>query len=97
VPNAVAGRSARWQVSGVGAGSPDQIPVLQEQLKNMVDPLAPWAQDEMYANLLTAGQGTTPKELRAGYGPERYDRLAAIKKRYDPRNLFRMNHNITPA
>jgi hypothetical protein len=34
--------------------------------------------------------------MRAIYGLERYDRLAAIKKQYDPRNLFRMNHNITP-
>jgi hypothetical protein len=97
VPNAVAGRSVRWQVFGSGVGSPDQIPVFQEQLKNMVDAVAPWAQDEMHANLLTESQGTTPEEMRASYGPERYDRLAAIKKRYDSRNLFRMNHNITPA
>ena len=34
--------------------------------------------------------------MRTIYGLERYDRLAAIKKQYDPRNLFRMNHNITP-
>ncbi|HZE34200.1 MAG TPA: BBE domain-containing protein [Actinoallomurus sp.] len=37
------------------------------------------------------------EELRAVYGHERYDRLAAIKKRHDPHNLFRMNHNITPT
>jgi FAD/FMN-containing dehydrogenase len=33
---------------------------------------------------------------RAAYGPN-YDRLAALKRSYDPTNFFRMNHNIEPA
>jgi berberine-like enzyme len=33
---------------------------------------------------------------RAAYGPN-YERLAALKKKYDPTNFFRMNHNIKPA
>ena len=33
---------------------------------------------------------------RAAYGAN-YDRLAALKGRYDPTNFFRMNHNIEPV
>jgi FAD/FMN-containing dehydrogenase len=32
---------------------------------------------------------------RAAYGPN-YDRLVVLKNKYDPTNLFRMNHNIKP-
>jgi FAD/FMN-containing dehydrogenase len=43
------------------------------------------------------GLGEEKEELvKAGYGVN-YDRLAALKAKYDPTNLFRMNLNITPA
>jgi hypothetical protein len=35
--------------------------------------------------------------VRAAYGDAEYGRLREVKKRYDPGNLFRVNHNIPPA
>ena len=34
--------------------------------------------------------------MRSAFGP-RYERLAALKKKYDPTNLFRRNQNVKPA
>jgi len=35
--------------------------------------------------------------LRASYGEDKYDRLVALKTKWDPDNLFRLNLNIEPA
>jgi FAD/FMN-containing dehydrogenase len=36
------------------------------------------------------------ERIRQAYGAERYDRLKALKRRYDPDNFFRLNQNIPP-
>ena len=37
------------------------------------------------------------KCVRAAYPGKTWDRLAEIKGRYDPTNLFRLNQNVPPA
>jgi FAD/FMN-containing dehydrogenase len=36
------------------------------------------------------------ERIREAYGDEKYDRLKALKRRYDPTNFFRLNQNIPP-
>jgi hypothetical protein len=37
------------------------------------------------------------ERIREAYPPETYQRLAEVKHRYDPDNVFRLNQNIQPA
>jgi hypothetical protein len=50
--------------------------------------------DAVYVNYLSQDEGD--QRMRAAYGSN-YDRLVALKNRYDPRNLFRVNQNIKPT
>lgn len=56
--------------------------------------MAPDATGGVYVNFLHNDEGEP--RVRAAYG-DRYDRLAQVKARYDPDNVFRSNQNIKPA
>ena len=34
--------------------------------------------------------------IRSAYGADKFDRLKALKRQWDPDNFFRSNHNISP-
>jgi FAD/FMN-containing dehydrogenase len=56
------------------------------------DALAPYMADRSYTNYLSADDYD---RVRHAYGPN-YERLVELKRRYDPDNLYRLNHNIDP-
>ena len=53
--------------------------------------MAPYSTGGTYVNFMTDDED----RARAAYGAN-YERLARLKKRYDPTNLFRMNQNVPP-
>ena len=57
------------------------------------DALHPYMADRSYVNNLTAEDGRMVHQV---WGAN-YERLVTIKRRYDPGNIFRLNHNIDPS
>ena len=54
----------------------------------------PWSTGAVYLNFI-GDEGAD--RVVAGLGTENARRLAELKRRYDPDNVFRFNHNIRPA
>jgi FAD/FMN-containing dehydrogenase len=61
---------------------------------NLVAAVRPHATGGVYVNFLGAGE---EDRVRSAYDATTYRRLAELKRRLDPENLFRRNHNIPPA
>ena len=61
--------------------------------------------DKTWAPVAALGRGAYPgflgtateQDVADVYPPDTYRRLAEIKRRYDPDNLFNRNHNVKPA
>ncbi|HTG59811.1 MAG TPA: BBE domain-containing protein, partial [Terriglobia bacterium] len=61
--------------------------------RGLADAMRPFSSGAYFLNFLgEEGEDT----IKAAYGPN-YDRLMAVKKKYDPKNFFRLNQNIKPA
>jgi FAD/FMN-containing dehydrogenase len=59
--------------------------------------MQPYASAGVYVNYLGGEADEGGERVRAAYGPEKYQRLVALKNKYDPTNLFRLNQNIKPT
>jgi FAD/FMN-containing dehydrogenase len=56
--------------------------------------IEPWSVSGGYANYMQADEPL--ERVRAAFGAESFDRLRALKTRYDPDNVLRRNQNIPP-
>jgi len=72
---------------------PANAAVITNWCKNYWEALHPYSAGGAYVNfMMDEGQ----ERVQATYR-ENYERLAKIKKKYDPNNFFRVNQNIRPA
>ena len=88
-------RDSNWAQVIVGV---DPDPANNEKIiswtKNFYDAVHPYSAGGAYVNFLMGDEGA--ERVKKTYGGN-YERLVAIKKKYDPDNFFRVNQNIKPS
>ena len=87
-------RDANWAEVIVGVDpDPANAPTITTWCKDYFDALHPYSAGGAYVNfMMEEGQERVQAAFR-----DNYDRLAAVKDKYDPANLFRVNQNIRSA
>lgn len=91
---AFSGRGAghTFNITAATAGH-DGFDEEREWVRDFWSALEPHQTSGVYVNfLMNEGED----RVREAYGTKKYDRLKALKRRYDPGNLFRLNQNIPP-
>jgi hypothetical protein len=91
---AFAYRDVKWAGVIVGVDpDPSSAKILRDWVVEYWEALHPTSAGGAYVNMMMdEGQ----ERIKAAYGPN-YDRLAAIKRAYDPENVFHVNQNIKPS
>jgi FAD/FMN-containing dehydrogenase len=72
---------------------PSQAKIHLDAVRRFSDAMAPFATGGVYLNF-EPDEGE--QKVRAGYGNAKYERLVALKEKWDPENLFRVNQNVRP-
>jgi FAD/FMN-containing dehydrogenase len=89
---AYAHRQAELMVVTTIAGPQPVVEAARPGLDAILERLAPHV-NGAYANFLGSA---TAEDVAAIYPAQTYQRLATVKRRYDPGNLFAGNHNVRP-
>lgn len=92
-------RSARYWINVYGFwNDPGQDAERIGWTRSLHAALQPFARTGEYVNFLgTEGPRADARELAlTAYGPAKFERLIALKRQFDPSNMFRLNHNIPP-
>jgi FAD/FMN-containing dehydrogenase len=89
-------RAARWNASALAIWeTPEDDAVAIDWARRVADLVEPLSfSGGGYVNYSPVDE--SPERVKAAYGLDRWERLVAVKRRYDPDNVFRFNHNIRP-
>jgi hypothetical protein len=88
---------SRFIMNGIGpAFTPEMAEGVVAYLANVAEATRPFQTGDTCVNFMEL-DGASAERVKAAYTPEDWDRLVALKDRYDPHNVFRFNRNIAPS
>jgi FAD/FMN-containing dehydrogenase len=88
---------AHFIMNGIGATfTPEMAEGVKAHLARVVEATRPYQTGGTYVNFMEL-DGASADRVRAAYPPEDWERLVALKDRYDAKNVFRFNRNIAPS
>jgi hypothetical protein len=92
--SAFSGRTACHAITLDGVWPDPEGPDDTAWVRDYFASLRPFSTGGVYVNFLgNEGQD----RVKAAYGADKYERLVALKNKYDPTNFFRLNQNIEPT
>ena len=90
---AFSGREASYWISAEAQWDDLQLDGSnRDWVRNTAEEFMPYALDGRYVNDVAEAGG----DVRSVYGDAKYERLVALKRAWDPDNVFRLNQNIQP-
>ena len=85
--------AAAWLAAEAMWDDPDLDRECREWARDALDDLAPFSSDGRYVNDVAE---VGADQARLAYGDAKYERLVALKREWDPDNVFRLNQNVQP-
>jgi FAD/FMN-containing dehydrogenase len=91
---AIGGRSAGWQYHCYGTWEDGEDARHIEWVRGTQQAMRPYGAGRISINFVS---DANHDRVRAAFGEDKYRRLQALKDRFDPENVFRLNQNVLPS
>jgi FAD/FMN-containing dehydrogenase len=93
--SAVPGRDAAFSLTAIAIDAPPVAEVSARAQEALFDAVLPWRAAETFPNFI--GRFTDPAEVARAWAPETRERLFAVKRAWDPDNLFSVGPALLPS